>query len=231
MLSPLVEPPPVSTVERTFTELVWAGAAGNVAWALATLVIESPALNINGPWAGQDREFWARVAVLGLLLYYLYSEWTLLIEPARRINRRVWYWVGDGLLVFAVVLLAIASASPHSTQLQLVGFASLAFAVAGCWHVGNGWPEPRRRMWVTKGVVNFGGLAILWTLHRLVRPSTSWHAAAALLIVLVIWIVFDLDERRARASGSPPRLQPRWAGLKQRPTKVVDPLAGLRNQK
>ena len=182
--------------ERAFSDLVWAGAVGNVAWSIATLAVTGPWVQ-RGPWDGREWEFVARLTALFLLVWYLLSEWLLLIDPARSgATRTPRYWLGDLLLVLAIVVLAIALATPESPTWLMYSALSVGLSIAAVWHISDGWPESRVSVWVTKGTLNLGALVTLWSWYLTQPHWAPWHLVGVVFGVLAIWRILDLDKGR-----------------------------------
>jgi hypothetical protein len=190
----------MSNTERAFTDLVWAGAAGNVAWSIANLIVTNRWIQ-DGAWTAPDLDFIARLTTLCLLAWFLVTEWLLLIDPAYCPSgpRSPLYWAGDALLVLSIVVLAIALATRGSSIGVMNAALSVGFGVAAIWNFGDGWPESRVAVWVTKGGLNLVGLVVLWVGYNVLPVRSHWHLAGALFAVLVVWRILDLDKSRLTA--------------------------------
>jgi hypothetical protein len=188
----------MTRAHSAFKDLVWPAAAGNVAWSFVTLALSGPWVVRSSPWSSSEWELAARLATLSLLAWYLGSEWLHLVHavPSGRPPEGFVYWLGDGLLVFFIVVLANALVMRDAWTELLYALLSFAFVVAALWHLYNGWPESEFSKWGLKFALNLIGFGLLWLGYAYVPASNQWPMVAALFVVLAAWSILGLDKDR-----------------------------------
>jgi hypothetical protein len=184
-----------TSAERTFTDLVWPAAAGNIVWAVVTIVVQKIS---QAAWAAES--WWlvtVRLLTLTLLAWYLHSEWIRLANASAEERARFdWlYWLGDGLLVFGVVFLALALTFRESPSKLLYGTLSSINLLAGLWHACGWWAQKNPEARTKKAAINGYGIGLLWLVY--VFAPDRWPLVPMLIslgVVLVVWEAARLDD-------------------------------------
>lgn len=161
---------------RFFRELYYPAAAGNVAWALCYLAVEKGLLTPG---------VCPRLALLALIFGYLVGEWLRLPvgDPPSRC-----YWMADGLLLLAIVVLAIATQQDKEKDrldcyLAVVIGVTVAGHFFGCW-IRSGedwWSGPFLR-----AVMAAVGLPVLLLLPWKAESPDPWNLPLAVVVVLIL---------------------------------------------
>jgi hypothetical protein len=170
---------------RVFDDLFWPAAAGNVAWALFTLVLAP----------GGAGEPWARGAMLFFLGVYLVLSWL----RSRDSGHTPLPLAFDAMHLITVALLAIALSQPTSGPERLRWLLTFVLLVTTVGHAFTVWDPPasqsalrddafkwkmrkRRSALSLPGVV---GIATAWLAWSDQRPLL--RMAVAMLLALVVW--------------------------------------------
>jgi hypothetical protein len=142
--------------------LIWPAAAGNVAWAFFSVVVD-PSRD------GVEQILLA--TVLFLLAAYLLLDWVETDERADRLRR--YFWIGDAAFAAAIVTFAIGIQVGNPSSQKFLCAVYLTAAVGhllGFWSDrGCATPKTRRLSWwyrLESAGANLLGLAILWLLIR-----------------------------------------------------------------
>ena len=168
------------------TQLIWPAAAGNVAWAAATVALQQHL-------AGPDAQ--ARFALLILLAIYLAANW--LRTEAIKYASPFSYLVSDFVRIVTVVILAITASSVDADlkgSLARVLWVAVVGHAVGVWMQRDEaqpkfiqrWKETIGRRFLLSAASGVG-LLVLHSLPPLSIVSAEWVPALALGMVLIVW--------------------------------------------
>ena len=181
--------------------LVWPAAAGNVAWALFTLLVRnSGSLDEGGVLA--------RALVLLLTFSYLTTSWRRL-HYLDEINP--WYMFFDLVHISTIVAFAIAVESNKpwlEWALCVVFISALVSHLIGAWH--KEWPK---RFFLA--VANLVGLGVVLGASAIVEPSSHWHLSLAIFVVALMWYVRPFILKEENSGGGQGQQSDRGPGTQQ----------------
>lgn len=167
---------------RLLQELVWPAAAGNVAWALLTLVTSNLG---NSELTGNE---WARILTLVLVSFYLAKDWKYSYD-IKEIEVSVWYNIADFIHVVSIVVFAIAVEMPLSEQNMawILGGVFVLTAVGNLLGVWDLQPPPDSN-WKERFLMtgcNLVGIIVLCIGKAAPIDPLEWSLATAIAMVLI----------------------------------------------
>ncbi|MCI0559460.1 MAG: hypothetical protein MN733_13280 [Nitrososphaera sp.] len=157
-----------------FDDLIWPACAGNVAWAFFSLALDQNNLS--------DSDVDARLMVLFLLAIYLTVNWMRKYDGPKT----GYYWVADACHIITIVVLAIATASPHISVNWLSWSLVALFFVSVIAHFTGAWAGQKYHRYKLAGV-NGSGLIAIPVLNWLWPKLVPWHLPISLALVLLLW--------------------------------------------
>jgi hypothetical protein len=168
-------------VEKLFQSLIWPAAAGNVAWAFFTTLLEAR-------WS--QGNFWAKLVGLLSVSVYLAADYVNTGSMRDKATPQYW-WIADACLAVAIVVFAIA------TSLMNLAWAkwalALAFIVAifgsalGAWET----TETVKKKWCNRLFlvgINALGLIILIAGDLFFPEFSIWFPPFAITLTVVLYL-------------------------------------------
>jgi hypothetical protein len=164
-----------SAMKALSQDLIWPAAAGNVAWAFFTVLLNERLTDAN---------VWARLAALFLLAIYLAGEW---LRNRKLTQVKAWYWIADAAHVTSIVVFAIAT---HLNKDWLECALLAVFLIAAAGQVTGAWDDPvtgnLTKRWALGGA-NMLGAAVLYGSYALPVCPYPWNLPAARVVALTAW--------------------------------------------
>ncbi len=172
-------PPLYKTLNRLFASVFWPAAAGNVFWAIWSLIVDPPSA------LGND-EYASSLVVMSALTIYLTANWVLDFGSEQQVVTSPWYWVAQTTHVMTMVAVSMAA----TLRFDWIAPASAVFFLVNVMGHGSGLWSPRdgnvRAHVALHGTAAIACLIAVYAQQVAIIPITYG-------LVLALWIYLRRD--------------------------------------